>query len=385
MIGHMDTFVLTEYGVEANSSDLQTAKIQKVLDMCKENGGKVVFKTGSYRFSGLKIWSNTTIYLEKNTKLIGSENCDDYPLFELPKNMKLYTDKQAFTPGPEEYRRAMFTAYAETNIKIIGEENTVIDGMNCFDENGEEHYRGPHGIFFSNCSNILFERYTITNCGNFMHQLDKCENVVMKNITALAGHDGVHLHCCENFVIESCKMLTGDDCIAGVNIRNLKVRNCELNSSCNIFRIGGCNIDISETAIYGPGYYPHRLTIVKGRNECLPREAGRHNTLSVIDYFSTDKLGESLIGENIVMRNCKIKNVDTLLLFDKSARWSSGAPLRDITFENVTVEGLKKPSRIRADKGYGLTVHMKNVVASFDEDSGSPALFDAENANVIYE
>lgn len=52
------------------------------------------------------------------------------------------------------------------NISIIGEKGSCIDGNNCFDAQGEELFRGPHGITFFNCSNIFLKGYTVENSGN---------------------------------------------------------------------------------------------------------------------------------------------------------------------------------------------------------------------------
>ena len=44
----MKRYCLTDYGVKANSLELQTKEIQAVLNLCKENGGVVVVPKGKY-------------------------------------------------------------------------------------------------------------------------------------------------------------------------------------------------------------------------------------------------------------------------------------------------------------------------------------------------
>ena len=255
---------LTACGVTPDAGAPQTHAIQKVLDFCKENGGTVVFPKGTYRVSGLLLYSDTTVLLKSGAVLLGSENCDDYEVFDVPENVSLRTDQELIpqyfgNKKRAEYRRAMLSAYGARNISIIGEPGAVIDGQNCFDPDGEEHYRGPHGIFLSNCENVVLKGYTVRHSGNFMHQLDACENVSMTDVTCLGGSDGIHLHCCKNVEINRCVFRTGDDCIAGINVRDLHVNNCVLNSSCQAFRIGGVNILAENCHVYGPGYYPHRV------------------------------------------------------------------------------------------------------------------------------
>ena len=97
----------------------------------------------------------------------------------------------------------------------------------------------------------------------------KYRDAGIKNVTVLGGHDGFDVRTCDNVLVEDCGFYTGDDCIAGINIRNMTVRRCVLNTSCNLFRIGGVGITVEDVYAYGPGYYPHRRTVVKGRGEEL--------------------------------------------------------------------------------------------------------------------
>ena len=56
----MKSYVITEYGVIADSKELQTEAIQSVLDLCKKNGGTVVIPHGRFYTAALYLYSNTT-------------------------------------------------------------------------------------------------------------------------------------------------------------------------------------------------------------------------------------------------------------------------------------------------------------------------------------
>lgn len=378
---------LTDRGVVPDAAYPQTEAIQKVLDLCQNGGGKVVFPKGTYHISSLLLHSDTTVYLESGAALLGSEECGDYAVFDVPEGVELRTDMEMIPQYSgfkkrAEYRRAMLSAYGEENIAIIGGPGAVIDGQNCWDGDGEEGYRGPHGIFLSNCKNVTLQGYTIRHSGNFMHQLDACENVTMTDVTCLGGSDGVHLHCCENVAIERCVFRTGDDCIAGINIRDLHVSNCVLNSSCQAFRIGGVSILAENCHIYGPGWYPHRVTVVKSKTEVLPREAGRHNLYAFMIFFASESFPAKEHSRNIVFRNMIVENADQVLYYhaDSSGDLQNGDRLRELTFDNVRFTGLAQSSRVEASAEEPLTVRLKNVTAEFRDGIGS--LFDPESANV---
>ena len=378
---------LSDFGVTPDAEYPQTQAIQNVLELCKETGGTVVFPQGTYRVSSLLLHSGTTVFLESGAVLLGSKNCDDYAVFDVPEGVTLHTDIEMIPQyfghqKRDEYRRAMLSAYGEENIAIIGEPGCVIDGQNCWDGEGEEGYRGPHGIFLSNCRHITLKGYTVQHSGNFMHQLDACEDVAMTDVTCLGGSDGIHLHCCENVAIERCVFRTGDDCIAGINIRNLHVNNCVLNSSCQAFRMGGVNLFVENCHVYGPGEYPHRVTVVKSKTEELPREAGRHNMYSFMIFFASESFPAKEHSRNIVFRNMIVENADEVLYYhaDSPGDLQSGDRLRELTFDNVRFTGLKKSSRVDGAAEEPLTVRLRNVTAEFR--SGPGELFSKESTNI---
>ena len=63
-------FVITDYGVVRDSTLLQTAAIQKVIDLAAEQGGgTVVIPQGTFLSSSLFFKSKTHLYLEKGAVL----------------------------------------------------------------------------------------------------------------------------------------------------------------------------------------------------------------------------------------------------------------------------------------------------------------------------
>lgn len=372
----MNRYVITDYGVIPNTDVLQTEAIQRVLDLCREGGGTVVIPKGCFCAAALRMWSDTTLYLEAGAQLLGSEECTDYEVFPVPAGVELRTDMELITqyyldkPWPE-YRRAMISAYGEKNIAIIGEgEDSVIDGRDCFDPDGEEGFRGPHGVFFTNCENVVMKNYTIRRNGNFMHQLDNCQNILMENVTCLAGHDGIHLHHCTHTLIRDCRFITGDDCVAGINIKDLTVKNCEINTSCQTFRIGGHDILVEDCHIWGPGYYPHRKTVVQGKGVELPRTEGRHNIHALVYHFASTNFPSETPYGNYVFRNCLVETVDRLMLYTADGGpLESGAYLSDMTFENVTFKGMLWPAQCVPGAKVPLTVTLKNCSVDFREES----------------
>lgn len=374
----MNRYVITAHGVLANSPALQTAAVQAVLDRCKDSGGTVVIPKGRFRVAALYLHSNTTLYLEAGAELYGSDECDDYEVFPIPEGVQMRSDLEMISEyhgAPwATYRRAIITAYGEKNISIIGECGSVIDGSNCYDANGEEGYRGPHAIFLSSCENVLLEGYTVRHSGNFLHEANNCKNLTMRRVTCLGGSDGIHMHFTQNAIIEDCLFKTGDDCIAGINVQNLTVRHCVLNSSCQLFRLGGVNIKIEKIYGYGPGYYPHRMTVVKGKNQELPREAGRHYLGCAVLYFGSADY--PFAPSDITIKDSTFDGPSNVLGYHADGDClQSGTCLGSFTLENVRFTDLSVPSSPKAKAQTPLVITLKNVVAEFRENVAQKSLF----------
>ncbi len=378
-------FNIRDFGIEPDTNALLTEEIQGVLDLAGKEGGTVVFPAGSYRSGGLLLHSHTELHLEKGASLIGSEDPADYRVFPIPDGVRLHTDMEMnptyFIERNNvriEYRRALLSAYGEEDISITGEgADSVIDGMDCFDPEGEEHLRGPHGIFLSNCRRVKLSGYTIRNSGNFHHQIDTCESVTADGVTALGGHDGFHLHCCRHVDIGHCTLRTGDDCVAGMNMEDIRVHDSELNTSCQVFRIGGNHILAENCRIWGPGVYPYRASIIMDRDHILPLSEGKHDINSLIEYFATEEAPLASSGD-IVLRSCTIENPGRLLYYDHTAgtaangcHFCKGAPLRDLTIENCTITGRCEPSVIKADPEAPLSLRFAGVTCTAELRYGS--------------
>ena len=140
--------------------------------------------------------------------------------------------------------------------------------------------------------------------------------------------------------------------IVAFDAENVIVRNCRLNTACNTFRFGGKNLLVENCRFWGPGEYPHRIS-------------GRHNTLCAFLYYAMCYDDIRVDSENWLIRNCTMENLDCLFDYRYGADFPHNArPLRDVTFENVTMTGFVKPAVFNPVPGNALTVTMRNVTMS---------------------
>ena len=357
---------VTDFGAKPDLTKVQTKAFQKAIDYCyKTGGGEVFVPSGTYIIGDIRLRSNITLHLLENAVIKGSSNINDYiniyddniePLpSEQATKAKWVTANQHFSNGGG-LKKHLYTAgsywnygiiravYAE-NVSIIGERGSVIDGENLYDPNGEENYRGPHGINMHFCKNIRFAGYTIKNTGNWAHAIFQSQDIIFNNLTVLGGHDALHTRSCKNITMSDCKLITGDDCIAGFDCVNVKISKCEISSACSAFRFGGHNVLIEKCNVYGPCKYQFRgsFSLEEKQNSAQISSVGRNNTLCFFTYFVTDDLPQQKAPGNIVIRNCKVNNVDKMLHINLSGNetWQRGNPPSDITFKNIIANDIK--------------------------------------------
>lgn len=215
-------FVITDYGVVKDSTLLQTAAIQKLIDdVAAQGGGTIVVPQGTYLTSSLFFKSKTHLYLEKGAVLKGSDDVSDYQI--VPVHIEGVI---------QNYIAALINAYDVDGFSVRGE--GVIDG------NGLRFWRDfwtrrrvnpmctnlealrPRLFYAAKSKNVLLEGVTLRNPGFWTTHFYKCEYVRVKDIEIYApqkpipapSSDGVDIDACNNFHITGCKFQNSDDLIA---------------------------------------------------------------------------------------------------------------------------------------------------------------------------
>ena len=327
--------VMTSYSskkIPYKNEDLVTQKIQKSIDSCFAiGGGKVRLSKGIYISGSLILKSNVTPLLAKGAVLQGSNNYKDY-------------ENDAFIYAKD-----------AQNISIEGE--GMIDGVDCYNPNGEENFRGPHCIRFIKCKALTIKGIQIQKSSNWAINCRYCSDGIVENVSIRGGHDGLHTRFCKNFKVSNCDFRTGDDAFAGNDNQNFEINGCKVNTSCNGFRMGCENIKINRCTLWGPGEFQHKIQ-------------KRNNMLAAFVHFSPKDEKSNLISGNWELKDIKVDNVDNFYNYNfNNGLWQTGMPLTTISFENIEAKGLLKAFEINGGNDKKIQITIKNSNFSFRDGS----------------
>lgn len=330
----------SEVILKPSGSSLMTGVIQKAVDKCSDEGGGLIrFKKGTFFSGTIELRNHITLYLEKGAIITGSSKYSDY------KN------------------DAFFFGSDLSDVAIKGE--GIIDGVDCYNPNGEEGFRGPHCIRLINCRNITLEGITIKNSANWAINCRHCSVGIVTNVTILGGHDGLHTRFCNNFTVKGCDFRTGDDAFAGNDNKDFDISGCRINTSCHGFRMGCLNLSVYECWFWGPGEYSHKIQ-------------KRNNMLSAFVHFSPADEHPELKSGNWTISDVTVDNVDNFYIYNfQNGLWQTGQPVTSVSFENITATGLLKAFYIYGDPRLLFNFSLKNSSFAFREgENKSTVIFE---------
>lgn len=279
-------FKITDYGVAMDSTAVQTAAIQAVIDSAEAaGGGRIVVPRGTFLTGGLFFKPGTTLHLEEGAVIKGTDNIADYPL--LPSRME---GRSIY------YHAALINAYFVDNFSITGTGTVNGNALKFWEEfwalrkvkpkctNLE--VRRPRLVFLWGCDNLHIDGPTFRNSAFWTTHLYQCRNVTIENARMEAprepvrapSSDAIDLDACSNVTIRNCYLNCDDDgaCLKGgkgvfahispengivenilvenctfgpnlhgvltlgsecIHAKNVTVRNCRVETNCSILRL----------------------------------------------------------------------------------------------------------------------------------------------------
>ena len=303
-------YVLTDYGVLAGSTDVQTRQIQAVIDRCaQEGGGVVVVPTGTFKTGALFFKQGTHLHLSEGAVLLGSERIIDFPI--LTTRIEGETCK-----------------YFAALVNADGLDGFTITGKGTIDGNGLKYWQEfwirrqwnpqctnkdaqrPRLTYVSNSRNVTIQDVHLINSpfwtnhvykSNHVRYLDCYIYAPTENVYApqpkrgAPSSDAIDIDVCTDVMVDGCFMHVNDDAVVLKGGKGTWADKDSTNGNCERILIQNCH--------YGR---------VHG---CLT--------------FGS----ESLHDRNVILRNCQTDNADRVL-------WLKMRPDTPQHYEYVLVENI---------------------------------------------
>ncbi len=221
-------YVVTEHGVDGYSSEVQTARLQAVIDKAaQEGGGVVVIPRGVFISGALFFKPKTHLLLEEGGELQGSTRIKHFPVVN--------TRMEGQTLN-----------YFAALVNADGCDGFTITGPGTINGNGQPYWEEfwirrkynrnctnleamrPRNVYISNSKNVTVQDVKIINSPFWTNHLYRCENVrylgcfiyaPTENVTPVdpkrgaPSSDAIDLDVCKNVLIHGCYMHVNDDAV----------------------------------------------------------------------------------------------------------------------------------------------------------------------------
>lgn len=297
-------YTITKYGVKNDSTKVQTAAIQKVIDKAsKKGGGVIIIPKGVFLSGALFFKPNTRLHVAEGAVLKGSDTISDYPI------MASRMEGQNL-----DYFPALVNAY--------GVDNFSISGKGTINGNGYKYYAAfwarrkvnpkctnlevsrPRLVFIWNSNNVQLQDVRLINSGFWTNHFYKCNNVKMLDLHIQSPHlevkgpstDAIDIDICTNFLIKGCFLSVNDDAIALKGGKGPYADQDKNNGSNKNVIIEDCRFGFCHSALTNGS--------------------------------------ESIHNRNIIMRNCQIDGATRML-------WLKMRPDTPQNYEYIRVEDIK--------------------------------------------
>lgn len=215
-------YCITNYGVQNDSTILQTERIQAVIDKAAQEGGGVIcIPEGTFLSGSLFFRPRTHLYLEKGATLKGSDDISHFDVIDTRLEGQNLTSFAAL-------------------VNVIGVDGFTLSGEGKINGNGLRFWKSfwlrrqvnpqctnleelrPRLIYIADSKNVQLSGVRLENSPFWTTHLYRCENVKLLNLSIFAPHspvkapssDAIDIDVCKNVLVKGCYMSVNDDAIA---------------------------------------------------------------------------------------------------------------------------------------------------------------------------
>lgn len=376
---------------------LNTQAFQQAADACRDaGGGTVLVSGGSYRMGGVRLYSNTTLFIAPDSAIIASRNVDELLRHFRPDDQQRNDEESsggAFlyacgeenivitgggrisgsgewfvyeprkTPALEPFDVTMLPTREEIKAQQI---NTVPGSVRTFYRDriryAEDKYnegkpvlrRPSFMVWLLQCKNVRLENIILHNAMCWTLHVDCCDDVTIRDLVIddnrhVANTDGIDLSGCRHALVEHCFVSCADDGLCLKNpvstrrtMEDIVIRNCTVLTVMNAFKLGtGTRYDVRGVLVENchfcmPDIYPGTVSGI-----AVESCDGSHISDVTVRNITMDKV---LCPVYILLNQRNETREPYTAQIGKSAWW--GGSLSGVTIENIRATDVELPSII---------------------------------------
>lgn len=215
-------YCITNYGVQNDSTILQTKRIQAVIDKAAQEGGGVIcIPKGTFLSGSLFFKPRTHLYLEKGATLKGSDDISHFDVIDTRLEGQNLT-----------YFAALVNAIGVDGFTLSGEGKINGNGLRFWKSFWLRRQVNPQCtnleelrtrlVYIADSKNVQLSGVRLENSPFWTTHLYRCENVKLLNLSIFAPHspvkapssDAIDIDVCKNVLVKGCYMSVNDDAIA---------------------------------------------------------------------------------------------------------------------------------------------------------------------------
>jgi polygalacturonase len=348
--GSRHLFNVRDFGATGDGTTKDTVAFQKAFDACAANGGLVLVPPGNYVIGSVQMGAHTTLWLRKDTVIIGDGDIDDYPMVPVRWEGR-------WEPG----HRGLIYATNADDIGIVGP-GTIQGNAGVA---APQNPRGAVVLEFVSCYHIWWDGFSITQGGNWATHPVYCTDVVIRNVTITGKRDGIDIDSCKHVVIDGCNIDTSDDSISlksgrgaqavaiGRPTEDVTITNCtlvdhrfasigigsETSGGIRDVRITHCKFNARSCGIYIKTRIGRSGIIENVSGDDLDVLGGGFLRINLVNVGNSNTVDDPIAGlagypqgRNFSFSNVRLTNA-TLLA---DAKASPEKPLDGLTLSNIT-------------------------------------------------
>lgn len=383
-------FDIKSMGAVPDGKTKNTEIIQKAIDMCSEEGGRVIIPRGVFMTGKLILKDNVELHITAGATLLGSPDYSDYPESELT-----HVDSKML---PRERNACLIFAEECKNISITGIGTIDANGKSYVvpKENAKPHcwayqriptLTPPRVVFFTGCENVKIEDVRMINQpAGWSYWIHDCAFVTFHKIKIMAdvrypNNDGIHINCSHDVSISDSFITCGDDCIVlranSISLPENKpcervcVTNCTLTSYTNGVRVGWINDGVIRDCVFSNlsitdsrSGIEFKLPYRKRESLLLVSSPPKDNPTST-DVGREDTVIENLIFDNIIMDRM-YSNPITFFIDERD--YIRCNRINNIRFSNIHATGLKPPKFIGREQNHLGDIYFYNCSFTISDE-----------------